>query len=308
MRYHLVSGGAGSWLAAKVDMIAHPNAQHRFLFADTLYEDADCYRFLIEGIAHLVGRDLANITPSAEAFPDYRVPGDFDIATYKGNPEWRAFLAQLRADVSEAMPELIWLCEGRDPWEVFRDENFLGNSRHDPCSKILKRKLLDKWRRENCDPVVDVFAVGIGPDEAHRYTRLAERMLVAGWNYEAPLIGTREGEFGAFGYLSDAGISKPRLYGKGYVHNNCGGFCIKGGHAHYQNRFVVDPARYAYDAMMERKLAAFIGKVVTMLTDRSGDNVKKPLSLDDFKLRMEANPKLKHEYTPGSSGCGCTGV
>lgn len=306
-RYHLVSGGAGSWLAAKVDMAAHPTEEHRFLFADTLYEDADCYRFLIEGVAHLLGRNVSNILPRAEDFPDYRVQGDFDIATYAGNPEWRAYLAQLRTDTAEAMPELIWLVEGRDPWEVFRDERFLGNSRHDPCSKILKRGMLDRWRKDNAEPLTDVFAVGIGTHEEHRYTRLAERMAVDGWRYEAPLIGTAESEF-VLGYLADAGIVKPRLYLLNYIHNNCGGFCIKAGHAHYQNRHAVQPERYAYDAMMERKLSEFLGKVVTMLTDRSGDGAKKPLSLYQFRERLQRNPQIQFQYVPGTSGCGCVGV
>lgn len=304
-RYHSVSGGAGSWLAAKVDMAAHPRENHRFLFADTLYEDADCYRFLIEGIAHLLGRNVSNVLPRASDFPDYRVSGDFDIATYAGNPEWRGFLDRLRADVAEVIPELTWLVEGRDPWQVFRDRKFLGNSRIDPCSKSLKREVLGKWRRENATAETDVFCIGIGPHEAHRYHRLAERMAAEGWRYEAPLLGTFEGEVGAFGYLANAGIERPRLYRKNYIHNNCGGFCIKAGHAHYQNRFYADPERYSYDAMMERKLAEYIGKPVTMLTDRANDNVKKPLSLDEFADRMRAKPQFIFEYDQGSSGCGC---
>lgn len=305
MRHHSVSGGAGSWLAAKLDMAAHPKEEHRFLFADTLYEDADCYRFLIEGIAHLIGRDVSNVLPRVDDFPDYRVSGDFDIAMYKGNPEWRAFLAQLRADVTEVIPELTWLVEGRDPWEVFRDRKFLGNSRIDPCSKSLKREVLDAWRFANANQETDVFCVGIGTHERHRYDRLASRMAEKGWRYEAPLLDTFEGEIGPFVYLAKAGIERPRLYRKNYIHNNCGGFCIKAGHGHYQNRFYADPERYAYDAMMERKLAAYIGKPVTMLTDRANDNVKKPLSLDTFAGRLQDNPQLKFEYEPGSSGCGC---
>ena len=304
-RYHSVSGGAGSWLAAKVDLVANPDAEHRFIFADTLYEDADCYRFLIEGVAHLLGRNVSNILPSASDFPDYRVTSDFDIATYAGNPEWRAFLGQLRIDVAEVLPELTWLVEGRDPWEVFRDRKFLGNSRIDPCSKVLKREVLDSWRRENADARVDVFCIGIGPDEAHRYHRLATRMEAEGWRYEAPLLGTFEGHVGAFGYLNAAGIERPRLYRKGYIHNNCGGFCIKAGHAHYQNRFYSDPERYAYDSIMERKLAQYIGKPVTMMTDRTNDNIKKPLPLNKFAERLHANPRLTFDYEPGSSGCGC---
>lgn len=286
-------------------MAAHPEARHHFWFADTLYEDADCYRFLIEGIAYLLGRKVSNILPRATDFPDYRVSGDFDIATYAGNPEWRAFLARLRADVTEAMPELTWLVEGRDPWEVFRDVRFLGNSRIDPCSKSLKRVILDRYRLANADPSTAVFCIGIGPHEAHRYTRLASRMAADGWAYEAPLIGTQEGEFGPFGYLADAGIERPRLYRMGYIHNNCGGFCIKAGHAHYLGRLRSQPERFAYDAMMERKLAEYIGKPVTMLTDRSGDNIKKPLSLDAFATSVNLQPDIFFDYANGNSGCGC---
>lgn len=41
--------------------------------------------------------------------------------------------------------------DGRTPWDVFFDERFLGNSRIDPCSKLLKRVLLDRWCNANCD-------------------------------------------------------------------------------------------------------------------------------------------------------------
>lgn len=304
-RCHSVSGGAGSWLSAKVDMVAHPDAEHRFLFADTLYEDADCYRFLIEGVAYLVGRNVSNILPRAEDFPDYRVAGDFDIATYSGNPEWRAFLAQLREDATEAIPELAWLVEGRDPWEIFRDKRFLGNSRVDPCSMLAKREIIDAWRDVVADKERDVICVGIGPDEAHRYTRLAARHAANGWRYEAPLIDSEAGQFGAFGYLADAGIERPRLYRMNYIHNNCGGFCIKAGHAHYQNRLRMQPERYAYDEMMERKLGEYLGKDISILSSRIGGDTKQPMTLVEFRKRNEAQPEMKFEYDTGSSGCGC---
>lgn len=300
-RYHLISGGAGSWLAAKVDIDANPNSEHRFWFADTLYEDADCYRFLLEGVANLTGRPIS--VPRAENFPDYRVLCDFDIATYSGNPAWREFLSGLRAEAALRLPELTWLVDGRDPFEVFRDERFLGNSRIDPCSKHLKRGVLDRHRTGTVDPTHAVFCVGIGPHEAHRYTRLAARMAEDGWTYEAPLLGTMAGEYGPFGYLADAGIARPRLYDAGYMHNNCGGFCIKAGHAHYLNRLRRQPERFAYDAMMERKLGEYLGKPVSMLTDRSGDGAKKILTLDAFSARV--TPGTLFDYQPGDSGCGC---
>jgi len=35
--------------------------------------------------------------------------------------------------------------DGRTPWEVFNDEKFIGNTRVDLCSRILKRERCRKW-------------------------------------------------------------------------------------------------------------------------------------------------------------------
>lgn len=305
-RYHLVSGGVGSWLAAKLDMEEFPDADHKFVFTDTLYEDADCYRFLIESTAQLLGRAVR--VPHADSFPDYRVSADTPIEDYRGNPEWRAYLAKVRAEAVHDMPELIWLVEGRDPWEVFRDKRFLGNSRIDPCSDLLKRGMLETWRKDTCS-AGDVFTVGIGSHEEHRFTGrgkkqgLQRRMAANGWTYLAPLIGRWEGE-ATFGFMTRCGLKKPRLYVKGYMHNNCGGFCIKGGHMHYHNRLQVDPDRYEYDAMMEAKISAFVGQPVSMMTDRSGGE-KKIYTLIEMRERWNALPDGGFDIFEGDSGCGC---
>ena len=74
------------------------------------------------------GRRL-NWTINADAAPDYRAPAGTLIENYRGNPEWRAWLAELRERVTAAIPELIRLVEGRDPWEVFKDRRYLDNTR-----------------------------------------------------------------------------------------------------------------------------------------------------------------------------------
>lgn len=307
---HLISGGAGSWLAAKLDMAAHPDVEHRFSFTDTLYEDADCYRFLVEGVANLLGRQLNWSVPQADEFPDYRVDASVKIEDYAGNPDWRSFLAELRERATLTMPELSWLVDGRDIWEVFRDVKFLGNSSVDPCSRVLKRQIRDKWISENFDPAETVITVGIGPDEKHRFNDggghgFQPRLAAAGWTASAPLIGTIEGEIGARPYVLKAGLRLPRLYVAGYAHNNCGGMCCKAGQGQWQHRHNVQPERYAYDAMMERKLIEYLGGDVSMMSDRIGGPKKKPLTLDEFARRLEANPQMQIEWRPGDSGCGC---
>lgn len=303
-----------------IDSRRHPECEPRLVFTDILYEDADAYRFLIEAAATVTGRTL-DFTVRANDFPNYRVHPDTPIEEYRGNPEWRAFLADLRARATAQIPELIWLTSGRDPWEIFRDERFLGNSSVDPCSKKGKREVADAWRSQHCRRVgelfgpPDVFAVGIGDHEARRFDDgngggIGPRMKADGWIYHAPLLtepGPGEFEY-FFAPIEKFGPAPPRLYSLGYVHNNCGGFCCKAGHAHYANRYKVHPERYAYDTMMEQKLRAYLGADVAMLTDRSGGTGKRPLTLDNFAKRLAADPHREFEYEPGSSGCGCMGV
>lgn len=319
-RYTMFSAGQGSFRAALIDRARHPDAEFGLVFTDTLYEDADAYRFLIEGAAQIIGRRL-NWTVRAEDFPDYRVPDDVPIEEYRGNPEWRAFLADLRARTIDALPELVWLVEGRDPWEVFRDRRRLGSSRSDPCSEALKRKAFDDWRIANChregelfDPA-DIFIFGIGDHEGHRFDDgkgggIRPRKAADGWVCEAPLLSEpRRGEYELFyAPMNQIGPAEPRLYSMDYMHNNCGGFCVKAGMAHWANRLRAHPERFAYDAIMERKIMEFVGDGFTMLADRRGGTGKKPLTLDAFAERLRAEPGRKYEYQPGESGCGCMGV
>lgn len=307
-RYHQVSGGAQSWLMVKVDMERRPGDEHRFVFADTLYEDADCYRFLLEGICYLLGRP-ADWVPRASEFPEYRVPAETAIEDYHGNPEWRAFLAGLREAAAALLPELTWLVEGRDPWEIFRDRKFLGNSQKDPCSLYLKRSVIDAWRDRNCKPELDVFCVGISVYERHRYDALAKRQADKGWTYAAPLIDEAMRDplmADPVYWIMRAGLTLPRLYRLGYVHNNCGGFCIKAGQAHYIDRLRTQPERFYYDAMMEAKLALYLGKPVSMLTDRRGDGKKKILTLSELAEWYESLPDAPVlDMLEGEAGCGC---
>lgn len=324
IRYTMFSGGEGSFRAALIDRANHPDAEQRLLFTDTLYEDADTYRFLIEAAAAVLGRPAPNWLPRAEDFPDYRVAEHVPIEEYRGNPEWRAFLAQLRERAMESLPGLNWIAEGRDPWEVFRDRRFLGNSQVDLCSRILKRELADDWASANCTRVgelfgsPDLFAIGIGLEERHRFDDgkgggVGPRKLADGWLYHAPLIDAEEAITAGgqthmrllFAPVEQLGVRGQRMYRKGYKHGNCGGMCIKAGLAHYQNRFDNDPVRFAYDAMMERKLGAFLGLPLSILTDRRGGGGKRPLTLDQFAERLRQEPARRYRYRPGESGCGC---
>ena len=193
------------------------------------------------------------------------------------------------------------LAEGRDVWQVFNDERFLGNSRIDPCSKILKRQMADRWLKANCDPVHTRVYVGIDWSESHRFIRLAARRWEAGWTYCAPLC---EAPYllrnQMFQWLRDEGIAPPRLYGFGFSHNNCGGFCVKAGKGHFARLLKAFPDRYAYHEAQEQKIRAILGDV-SIMTDRDGDK-KIPLTMQAFRERVEAGKQIDM-FDIG--GCGC---
>jgi len=249
---HVVSysGGAGSWCAAKRVADQYGTDNLVLLFADTLIEDADLYRFLHESAANI------------------------------GVPITR-------------------IADGRSVWQVFKDVRYLGNSRVDPCSAILKRDLIRKWLVDNCDPDDTVVYVGIDWTEEHRIDRIKARNDV--WKYEAPMCAEPlMNKPDMMAWMMSEGIKPPRLYDMGFPHNNCGGFCVKAGQAQFAKLLREMPERYAEHEAEEEALRQHLGKDVSVMRDRRGGTVK-PLTMKAFRLRVEQDNYDKHEW----GGCGC---
>ncbi len=192
------------------------------------------------------------------------------------------------------------IADGRTPWQVMRDERFIGNSRIDPCSKILKRELLKRWRQENCDPALTATVIGLNWDEVNRIENIQK--YSAPWIIDAPLAGPP--------YLSKQmcldwarreGIEPPRLYGMGFSHANCGGFCIKGGQGHFATLYRNLPERYLEHEQEEQNMTAFLGTDNTILTEQV-NGVQRNLSLRELRERIENRQQIDM-FDIG--GCGC---
>ena len=98
------------------------------------------------------------------------------------------------------------------------------------------------------------------------------------------------------------GIQPPRLYGMGFAHNNCGGFCIKSGQAQFAQLLKTFPERYAYHEQKEREIREKLNKNISVLKHRSGPNKGKPWTLEDFRKNLECKGSFdKAEW----GGCGC---
>jgi len=222
------------------------------LFADTMTEDEDLYRFLV--------RAAANV----------------------GAP-------------------LIRIADGRDIWQVFRDERMLGNTRADPCSRVLKRELTRKWLAVNRDPADTTVVLGFDWTEIHRLDRA--RLAWVPWTIDAPM--TRPPYRLRAELLADletAGIAVPRLYRMGFEHNNCGGGCVKAGLGHFAQLLRVFPARYAEWEANEESVRVHLDRDVAILRDRSDDETT-PLTLRALRERIEAGASAG--IWDGIGGCGC---
>jgi hypothetical protein len=192
------------------------------------------------------------------------------------------------------------IADGRDPWQVFRDVRYIGNTRTDPCSMHLKRNLADAWISERFAPDEVVVYVGIDWSEEHRYARLAPRKIP--YRYEAPLLDPPllgKGEM--LDLLRGEGIEPPRLYGMGFAHNNCGGFCIKAGQGHFALLLEQMPERYLEHERKEQELREFLGKDVAILRDRRGGRTR-PMTLKALRERLQRGDAVdRHDH----GGCGC---
>lgn len=252
LRLCLFSGGLVSWATAKRVVQEFGTEGVVLLFADTMMEDEDLYRFIVEAAAN-VGVPLTRIA------------------------------------------------DGRNPWEVMRDERIIGGGMTgaDPCSKLLKRQLLDRWARENCGPET-VMYVGLDWTEEHRLARMREKMPERNWQApmtEPPYMTKPQ----MMDWLKAEGIEAPRLYKLGFPHNNCGGFCIKAGQAHFALLLRTMPERYAYHEGKEEEMRQMLGKDYAVLREQTA-GVKRPLTLRKLRERIESHGSFD-AFDWG--GCGC---
>lgn len=175
--------------------------------------------------------------------------------------------------------------KGRDPWKVFFDVRFLGNSRIDPCSQKLKRELLNKYIADNFKPEECVVYLGMDADESARWERAAKRWSV--YECRSVLVELGIGRADAFRMLEAEGVAKPRLYDLGFSHNNCGGFCVKAGQKHFRNLLAKLPDVFKYHEQKEQEIRSYLGKDVSILRVQK-DGVRRNFTLADLRAQVEA--------------------
>jgi len=216
-------------------------------------------------------------------------------------PSLYKFLEEGAEDIGA---KLVKISDGRTPFEVFKDVKFLGNSRVDPCSRVLKRDLLNNYREEHFDPSDTITIFGMDFNEPHRLKRVQK--LHHPWVCQAPMtekpIKTKEA---ILQMIKDANLTVCELYKDGFPHANCGGGCIKAGIAHFTLLMEKRPETFERWKNEEQEIRDMLNKDVSILSDRRGGG-KKPFTLQQLEDRIKGRgEQLTFDEGCDWGGCGC---
>lgn len=212
------------------------------------------------------------------------------------------FLTEAAADIDRP---LVTVADGRDVWEVFRDQRMIGNTRISNCSRTLKQEPARAWLAANADEATTVV-VGIDWTESHRLPAIERSYAprpVSAPLCEPPYLDRRA----IFRDLEARGIKRPRLYDMGFAHANCGGFCVRAGQGQFAQLLAAMPDRYAHHEAQEQEMRDMLGKDVSILRDRRGGSTQ-PLTLTALRQRIESAPEQIDMFDIGGCGCFAGGV
>lgn len=154
--------------------------------------------------------------------------------------------------------------------EVWRKKRYIKGLLGAPCSKELKRDLLDAFSLPN-----DIFVLGYTADEPHRLSDFMDANN--GRKVLCPLIDKGITHEDCLGIVDRAGIVLPLMYRKGYNNANCKG-CPKGGQNYWQHIRKDFPDEFVKIQAIQET----IGPGAYFLRFRSGSRKGERMSLADL--------------------------
>lgn len=201
--------------------------------------------------------------------------------------------------------ELIWLKDGRTPWDVAKDVKFIPNSRIAQCSHLLKQKVSKDYILENYKPDECILYLGIDWTEIHR--KKAPIKNWAPYKVEFPMTEkpylTKQD---MLEIMHGEGIAIPKLYQLGFAHNNCGGFCFRAGIGHFKNLLDKMPELYKFHEDKEIEMQKYLGRNDVSILRRVRKGVKVNLTLKELREELEMeNTQLTIDELLDHGGCGC---
>lgn len=293
------SHGLGSRTTAERVQAEHGVLDLWCVTTETFCERPDAYRFGVQSLFFLYGKRCPpRLLEMARGIPPFR-PGT-DEERRASVEARKAAVRALAGEVMAYLPQVIWRWDGRTPWEVGEDVNFIPSHRVPRCSIALKAEFGDRIIEQMFDPERTVIHFGLDWSEEHRIVKV--RRAKPGWMLSAPLTEPPFLEKEQMADLARAdGIEPSHAYSDGFGHDNCGGACFKAGQAAWARLFEVNPPLYLFNAQEE---AAFLQRRgrddVAILRDRRG-GITKPLPLPVLATRVAGKDYDIHEW----GGCGC---
>lgn len=234
---HIVSfsGGMGSFAEAKSCVDKYGKENVVLLFADTLMEDEDLYRFKDEVVAFL-GCELVTLCYGMnvwDLFKDKKFIGNTRVDICSSTLKRDLLNGYIQDNYTEITKEFLYLEDGS------------------PRLNVSGAHLYREIENYTCE-----VHLGIDFSEHHRLTRVQSYMKPM--VYRSTLV--EEGRIVPKDYSEQFGIKRPRLYDMGFGHNNCGGFCVKAGLGHFKLLHEKMPERYRWHEEQEKETIALGGK------------------------------------------------
>ena len=185
--------------------------------------------------------------------------------------------------------EIIRLSEGRNPYEVSRDESVIPNQKLAPCTFRLKIQIFKKWLVQQ-EKDTDHITIHIGYDfsEMHHCEATRRNYEALGYTVDFPLLW-QPIEYRSYTQVcrEDWGIDPPRMYEMGYTHANCGGRCVKQGQGDWLRTLANFPERYAEIEQWETEMRDHPKrKDYALLRSQTNGNTT-PLTLRELRERYE---------------------
>lgn len=183
-----------------------------------------------------------------------------------------------------------------DIWDVFFKVKMMGSSQRDPCSRWLKRKLIDDWKVSHFGKVNVITVLGLGWQEAGRINEFTSIFGDACWFpvCEEPHVTNEQ----IVADLATRGITPPRIYGEGFAHNNCGGFCVKMGLYQCYLLWKHRLNRWMFNENKEQEFQAYLDRMDISIFRKN--NV--PTTMKSLRLLFEEGwiPKQRKQHSCAS--------
>lgn len=195
----------------------------------------------------------------------------------------------------------IYLKDGRNPWQVYRDVRYYANTRTAHCSDALKKDLFRTYLNENFPASEDnTLYFGFDWKEKHRHDRAVENWKpykVVSPLTEPPYYSRSQ----IFQIIDDYDIELPELYKLGFTHNNCNGVCPKAGQAHFKLLLNAAPDIYEHAENEQEKLFEEIPTMRPSLRMTVNKKIHY-LTLKQFREHLQSGGTCD---TLDYGGCGC---